>query len=243
MSKTSVTVLTPSPTVLHKRIIMFAIVDLQGFNNESEFVAKEIAIQANSNNDKTTTTTTTISHWMFEPPYFWNRLKSCEHRQASWLAKNHHGLRWSDGYVPYSKLPGLLTSVLANIDFVIVKGAEKKTWMLQLLPDIIVEDVCDLYELTARKINNNSNNDNARNVEDDSGYDVDDDYCGIIPDVPNLKSMSSTNAIRCAFHNNGGVCALENVEKIRDYIRSVTQCKSYTLHLLYASYPETRILM
>ena len=91
--------------------------------------------------------------------------------------------------------------------------------MLQLLPDIIVADVYNLYDLTARKINNNNN---ARTVEDDGGYDVDDDYCGIVPDVPNLKSMSSTNAIRCAFHNNGGVCALENVEKIWDYIRSVT---------------------
>ena len=214
MSKISVAVPTPSSTVLPKRIIMFAIVDLQGFNIEREFVAKEIAIRANCNNDKTTTPT--ISHWIFEPPYFWEHLNSWEHRQASWLAKHHHGLRWSDGYVPYSKLSGLLTSVLANIDFVIVKGAEKKTWMLQLLPDIIVEDVCNLYELTARKINNNNNN--ARTVEDDGGYDVDDDYCGIMPDVPNLKSMSSTNAIRCAFHNNGGVCALENVEKIWNYI-------------------------
>ena len=97
-----------------------------------------------------------------------------------------------------------------------MKDAEKKTWMLQLLPDIIVEDVCNLYELTARKFNNNNNN--ARTVEDDGGYDVDDDYCGIMPDVPNLKSMSSTNAIRCAFHNNSGVCALENVEKIWNYI-------------------------
>ena len=111
-----------------------------------------------------------------------------------------------------------------------MKGAEKKTWMLQLLPDIIVEDVCNLYELTARKINNNNN---ARTVEDDGGYDVDDDFfIGIMPHVPNLKSMSSTNAIRCAFHNSGGVCALENVEKIRNYIRSVTFSKSYT-HCIY----------
>ena len=218
MSMSAVT--DSSPTLLLIRITMFAVIDMQGFKTERDFVVKEIAIRTSSSSSNIDETST-ISHWIFEPPYFWNHLNSFEKCQASWLAKHHHGLRWSDGCVPFWKLPELLASALANIDFAIVKGAEKKTWMLQLLSDIIVEDICDVYKPKGKKITN------ARTVEDDGGYDVDDDYCGITPDsvdpdVPNLKSMASTNTSRCAFDNDGGVCALENVHKVWNYIRSDT---------------------
>ena len=123
MSKCAVT--DSSPTLLVIRIMMFAVVDMQGFKTERDFVVKEIAIRTSSSSSNTDETST-ISQWIFEPPYFWNHLNSFEKCQASWLAKHHHGLRWSDGCVPYWKLPELLASALANIDFAIVKSAQKK---------------------------------------------------------------------------------------------------------------------
>ena len=64
---------------------------------------------------------------------------------------------------------------------------------------------------------NNNNSNNVSDVDDDGGYDVVNDYCGIEPAaaVPSLKAMSAMNTVRCTFHEKrNDMCALENLQKI-----------------------------
>ena len=208
--------------------MLSVVVDLQGFKTErNTFVAKEIAMLANNRD-----TETAICHWIFEPPYSYAHLSPFEKRQATWLTAHHHWLRWSDGWVPYYRLPEMLARELATVDVMFVKGVEKKTWLSQLLlrTDPTIIDIVEMYEKKKKNDNNYSNdsdsdadddNDDDNDNEDTDGFDVDDDYCGILPDtvVPNLKPMPATNTVRCAFHNGSGcMCALKTCRKFLDYM-------------------------
>ena len=173
--------------------MLSVVVDLQGFKTErNTFVAKEIAIFANNRDAETD----------FAGPF--------------------------DGWIPYHRLPEILDRELATVDAVFVKGLEKKTWLSQvfLRTDIDIVDIVKMYE---KKKNDNDSDDDSDddyndNEDNTEGFDVDDDYCGIVypvTDVPNLKSMSAKNVVRCPFHNGGGrVCALENIQKIHQFMRS-----------------------
>ena len=121
----------------------------------------------------------------------------------------------------------MLSRELTTVDVVFVKGAEKKTWLSQLLlrTDPRIEDIVEMYETKKKKKNDSDDDSDDDSDENDTeGFNVDDDYCGILPDtvVPNLKAMPATNTVRCAFHKGSGctMCALENVQKIWKYMRS-----------------------
>lgn len=60
-----------------------AFVDVQGFIVADRMVAKEFATMRN----------TSIAHRVFAPPKPWDNLTVAEQRQATWLRRNHHGLR------------------------------------------------------------------------------------------------------------------------------------------------------
>ncbi|XP_071570755.1 uncharacterized protein [Temnothorax nylanderi] len=70
-------------------------VDLQGFVVGMKFVVKEAAVLRNG---------TVLAHYIFTCPMPWNLFTKSDKSCASWLIRNHHGLRWEDGNVPYSKI-------------------------------------------------------------------------------------------------------------------------------------------
>jgi len=152
-------------------------VDLQGFIIGRNFIVKEVAILRDGS---------VLSHYFFGSPVPWRALTKSERCQASWLIRNHHGLQWEDGNVPYSFAQRLITkAVMGSTEdevFVYVKGREKREW----LTDILDDDVR-----------------NYVNIET-----LDADY----EDIASLNKLDVTNNIRCEKHLKN--CALQNVFKI-----------------------------
>ena len=62
----------------------------------------------------------TSDSWIFSPPYFSDRQPS-----NLWLEKNFHGMRWSDGVIPYSNLSPILNLYTRRYDNIYVQGGCK----------------------------------------------------------------------------------------------------------------------
>jgi hypothetical protein len=122
----------------------------------------------------------------------WSLLTKFDKSCASWLIRNHHGLRWEDGNVPYSMMKPLITSAVLGEEededddemptLVYVKGCQKREWLV------------DLLENYARK--------NLTIETLDADYE----------DVESLNNLDVTNTMRCGKHVKN--CALQNVLKI-----------------------------
>ncbi|XP_077262592.1 uncharacterized protein LOC143897661 [Temnothorax americanus] len=78
-------------------------VDLQGFLVGMKFVVKEVAVLRKG---------CVLTHHIFNYPMPWNLLTKSDKSCATWLIRNHHGLRWEDGNVPYSMVKHLITSAV-----------------------------------------------------------------------------------------------------------------------------------
>ncbi|KMQ88086.1 hypothetical protein RF55_12482 [Lasius niger] len=156
-------------------------VDLQGFIIGRNFIVKEAAILRNGS---------ILSHYFFASPVPWRALTKSERCQASWLIRNHHGLQWEDGNVPYSFAQRLITSAVVGMmqeeeeeesSLVYVKGHEKREWLTDILDDMgngfIIETLDADYE-----------------------------------DIESLNNLDVTNSMRCGKHVKN--CALQNVFKI-----------------------------
>lgn len=87
-----------------------------------------------------------VKHWIFLPPDNF-MLTPKSHRVNRWLKTKFHGLRYSDGYIPYSDLQSILTSCCAGYDLVFVKGRQKK----RLLSKYISTEIIDLEQLGCPK--------------------------------------------------------------------------------------------
>ena len=104
------------------------ILDVQGFKRSlNRFVWKEVAIVAIEKD-----AVPLVFH--FEPPYRWAALQEENQSCNRWLAKNHHGLAWESGDIPYEKLQDTLEAALKNACRIFVKGLEKKNWVKEMLP-------------------------------------------------------------------------------------------------------------
>jgi hypothetical protein len=85
------------------------------------FVIKELSIVNNW--------TLAADSFIFAPPY-----DSDVQRTNIWLEENLHGIKWSDGDVPYSSLSSILTKYIDRCEAVFVKGKDKFKTIKQLLP-------------------------------------------------------------------------------------------------------------
>jgi hypothetical protein len=158
-------------------------VDLQGFIFNKRFIVKEAAILRRG---------FIISHYFFTSPVPWRMLVKSERRQATWLIKNHHGLGWEDGNVPYIMAQRLITTAIAGMmqeeeessSLVYVKGHEKREWLTNIMDDAISSFIIETL---------------------DENYE----------DVPALSKLDSTNSLRCEKHVKN--CALQNVFKLYNW--------------------------
>jgi len=82
-------------------------VDLQGFLVDKIFVVKEFAALREGH---------VLSHYIFASPYPWDLLTKSERSCASWLIANHHGLRWEDGIIPYSRAKQFITTAVIGTE-------------------------------------------------------------------------------------------------------------------------------
>lgn len=172
-------------------------VDLQGFVVGKTFIVKEVAILRNG---------TALSHYTFTSPIPWYLLTRSDKSKAFWLMANHHGLRWADGIINYSRAKSLITAAvvgnmyekLENDAFrlIYVKGCEKRKWLTNLLDDNLKSN------LIIKTL--------------DADYE----------DCPSLDKLDADNILRC--NNHIKHCALQNVLKIFNWW-SQRQIKLYNV--------------
>jgi len=79
--------------------------DLQGFIIDKLFFVKEVAILRKGY---------VLSHYFFVSPVPWSVLTKSDQRQVSWVIRNHHGLQWEDGNVPYGLAQRVITTAVVG---------------------------------------------------------------------------------------------------------------------------------
>lgn len=103
----------------------YAIVDLQGFRaNNNKFILKEIAILTSNNETQ---------HFIIKPPYSYHIVDLKTKYTNEYLRKHHHGFKWSDGDTNFWVVINILKIYINNYSEIYVKGAEKKTWLQNIL--------------------------------------------------------------------------------------------------------------
>ncbi|KAJ8671820.1 hypothetical protein QAD02_003079 [Eretmocerus hayati] len=103
---------------------------MQGFKFQSnnEFIVKEVVIM-NSKSEGA------YHHWLFDPPCANDDLDFADWTTAEWLTRNHHGLNWDSGVVPYAGVTDHFEHTLireCELDkpvLINVTGHEKREWL------------------------------------------------------------------------------------------------------------------
>lgn len=123
----------------HKKIkrtfkMDFAIVDLQGFRDDSNnFIVKELSFL--TQNIKFSD--------IVESPFAFDSMSARSQKTAQWLTDSFHGLRWDDGYISVSNLRKTILPILRN-KIIYVKGEEKIHWLRNILEDQEKKNFLDL---------------------------------------------------------------------------------------------------
>ncbi|KAL7295114.1 hypothetical protein TKK_0011581 [Trichogramma kaykai] len=122
------------------------IVDIQGFKRSmNRFVFKEISVIAVEPDS-----VPLVFH--FEAPFCWQNLLD-EHKSCNnWLSKNYHGLPWSGDDIPYNKLEETLVVLFFNARNIYVTGAEKQSWLQEILSNRFIENIEHLGCPTLKKL-------------------------------------------------------------------------------------------
>lgn len=112
--------------------------DLQGFKEgDNKFILKEISAVCLEDGLR-------VTH-LFEPPYPWSNLSGKNRAVNNWLTRHYHNLSWDSGLIPYELLEDVVTSMLYEATIIYVKGAEKKTWLRNIIGNGTV--IFDLHDL------------------------------------------------------------------------------------------------
>lgn len=125
----------------HGRI---AVVDLQGFTANNQYILKEIYFSIFDYDERTGNQKNLIDrHYIFTQPFDWSELSKEDKASALWLQGFHHGFYWNSGTHDY-KRKERSTRFLTDQNLVIyVKGLQKVKWL---------KEVCENHELDVRNI-------------------------------------------------------------------------------------------
>lgn len=104
------------------------IIDLMGFNLKSGFVVKELAICDGY----------TFSSFVFKPNVLFAHLTTSEQRRVKFVEKKDH-IKYSDGFLPYSKLKEVLIRYTNNVNFVFISGHYKEKVLSEFIPATIID--------------------------------------------------------------------------------------------------------
>ena len=104
---------------------MTAYADLQFYRVDGDHVIKEFAL---------VTVDSRVAHYVFEPP---QKIESSLEnlKNIDWVYRNHHGLHWDSGFVPYREAAKIITNSLSwknDVFLVYVKGLEKMNFLKKL---------------------------------------------------------------------------------------------------------------
>lgn len=102
------------------------VIDFQAFKDDNnKYILKELAILSIDR--------TTIMHCLILSPYHFSQLSVEAQTAAKYLVKNHHKIKWTDGFITFRQALTMLKSMLNEYDELYVKGSERKTFIEQLL--------------------------------------------------------------------------------------------------------------
>lgn len=108
---------------------MEAVVEFQAFkDNDDNFIIKELAIVGGS----------LECQILFKPPYGFHHLNSKAQKTNRWLSRNHHGLRWEEGSIPFNE--GLISALCLPFQCIYTKGREKAEFLKRFHSDVRVID-------------------------------------------------------------------------------------------------------
>ena len=107
------------------------ICDIQGFQRiaENSFIFKEVSFL---NLRKTALPTC----YLFKPPLVFSKLTETEKCLTEWLERNHHGIAWNSGDIPYHRLRRIFEICSQGAEKIYVKGHQKMLRLRQLLPNV-----------------------------------------------------------------------------------------------------------
>ena len=126
------------------------VIDAQGFKKTyNEFVFKELAIIRLGEDVQPVV-------FLFGPPHSSIFLLPRYRCQNKWLTRNHHGIFWDDGEIPYTELEDILTSSTRGATKIYVKESEKQKWLHAILSNVINIETLDCPSLA--KLNKNTDN-------------------------------------------------------------------------------------
>lgn len=109
---------------------MTLILDVQGFKIEkNKFIVKEFAAYDGVK----------ICHYIFKPPFPFEMLSPDLQRQAHWLTKNYHCIKWSHGFTPLHLFSKIIQNLTLEVDCVYIKGKEKANYIRQYISKPVLE--------------------------------------------------------------------------------------------------------
>lgn len=118
-----------------KRVI---VIDVQGFRTP-QFCPKEMSAFDGEH----------VCHYLFKPPFSFNRLEDNLKREVKWLENNKHGLRWSYGYTDLCEVRNIIHHLSENTDIIYCKGQMKAEYIQQFLVSKSSPKVVNLEEAPA----------------------------------------------------------------------------------------------
>lgn len=107
------------------------VADFQGFHLSDGFHVKEMAI----NNGHQ------ISHFILKPPREYRLLSLKEKKTVNYLEKEHHGLRFSGGYIHYNEIYSIIKDAFTGVDLIYVRGHQKQEFLEEMFRNIGMEIV------------------------------------------------------------------------------------------------------
>lgn len=109
---------------------MKLVIDFQGFKTENnKFIVKEFAGYDGMK----------VCHYIFKPPYPFEMLSPDLQKQAYWLTRNHHCIKWSDGFTPLHMFGQIIKNLTTSAECVYVKGGEKAKYIRQFITQPVLE--------------------------------------------------------------------------------------------------------
>lgn len=131
---------------MHKEVAMkFAVVDIQGFHLNHDFVPKELAISMDGVH---------IYHFNFSSflPFF--SLSVADKKKIRYLENKHHGIYYSTGGLTHFAFNSILRDVLwkHKITTIYVKGDLKKKYLEKIVGGVLLNIINVEYENECPKL-------------------------------------------------------------------------------------------
>lgn len=115
-----------------------AIVDIQGYWRNGQFVLKTLALlripsTVRSSDDFK------IQLFSFLPPCDIAELNTCDRRTKQWIEKHHHRVPWHCGNIAYNSRHGVIRRAVDSVSKIYVKGGQKAEWLREYVNCFVID--------------------------------------------------------------------------------------------------------